>query len=509
MKPRDFRPEHFPNGQSFSRADFDAYGRASEALTRTVYTRYLPFVGGGIVLCVLLSNLAGGVAGNLLGVVCIFAGLIAGGVCNVRASRAVNEAAARLGVTRQDVAAARKHVKNGTVAWSVTDAAVSAEGGFCPACGQRLRQGAVFCSGCGAPTRQAPASATAAEPAPVADAAPLKIVERPMRAVWASALLVLGWLLLVLLQSAFGPQLRFCADGLYLLMDAMLGAAVYLVSVPRLKYRLWGGGVGLAAAVVRAFTVAVCQQPGTYSDKLSVGKLLTPQYVNIGRLFTQSLLVIGLMLGAALLVSLLCKKLRGKARTRAAAGAASGVFLAGILVLAFFRFRPAFTVISMGLESVVISLISALADAACVLLMCMAVRALCCMVSSKVKLHGVGLVWVWIATLGAAAGTVLALVAGMVDSPLTGSYTAGLLLGVCSLLGYILLLCKRRAGLYYILIGAGLMLAAQALTVLSGAIFVGGKYLTQLLSFLVAGVNPLFAWLAVRAGTPSARDCAN
>ena len=106
MKASDFRREHFANGRRFSQADFDAYIRASEKMTRTAFAAYLPSVGGGILIGLLLSNGVGGFVGNILAVVSIFAGLIVGGVFNIKASRAVNAAANRLGVTIADVAAA-------------------------------------------------------------------------------------------------------------------------------------------------------------------------------------------------------------------------------------------------------------------------------------------------------------------------------------------------------------------------------------------------------------------
>lgn len=118
MKATDFRPEHFEKGRNFNRADFDAYVRASADLTRTLYTKYLPCVLGGVIVGALLSKVIGGFVGNVLALICIFGGLILGGVFNARAAKSVNEIAQRMGITRNDVAQARRHLKNGTVAWS-------------------------------------------------------------------------------------------------------------------------------------------------------------------------------------------------------------------------------------------------------------------------------------------------------------------------------------------------------------------------------------------------------
>ena len=118
MKSTDFRPEHFENGRSFNKSDFIAYREASDNLARTRYTKYLLSVGVGLLFSFLFSRAVGGFVGNILALVCIFSGLIVGGIFNAKAAKSVNEIAARLGITRADVAVARQHVKNGTVAWS-------------------------------------------------------------------------------------------------------------------------------------------------------------------------------------------------------------------------------------------------------------------------------------------------------------------------------------------------------------------------------------------------------
>ena len=82
---------------------------------------------------------------------------------------------------------------------------------------------------------------------------------------------------------------------------------------------------------------------------------------------------------------------------------------------------------------------------------------------------------------------------------------AQLALMLCGLIGYIMLLCKRRVGLYMILIGAGALLGAQFASSLSVVIVGGGNQLVTLISSIVGACNPLFAYLAERAGEPAAR----
>lgn len=122
MKATDFRREHFENGRHFSQADFDAYIAASIRAAKAVYTRYLPCVLGGVLASLVFSQGVGGFAGNMLALACIFGGLIAGALAGKRPGDEVKRCAARLGVTRGDVAAARKHVKNGAAAWNQNSA---------------------------------------------------------------------------------------------------------------------------------------------------------------------------------------------------------------------------------------------------------------------------------------------------------------------------------------------------------------------------------------------------
>ena len=121
MKATDFRREHFANGKSFPQADFDGYIQASANLAKALYTKYLPCVVGGILISFLFSQGIGGFVGNIMAVLCIFAGLIVGGAFNMKAGKAVKEYATKLGITSADVAAAKQHIKSGTVAWMGSD----------------------------------------------------------------------------------------------------------------------------------------------------------------------------------------------------------------------------------------------------------------------------------------------------------------------------------------------------------------------------------------------------
>lgn len=208
MKASDFRPEHFEQGRSFKKSDFSAYLEASANLTKTIYTRYFPSVGAGLLLSFLFSRGAGGFAGNILALVCIFGGLIVGGIFNARAAREVNELAKRLGITRADVALARRHVKNGTTAWSGGDG--SAAGEEDESLSKKTPE-----------AEQSAAYQSARFPA--------ALPEKEARALWAALFLTAGWfLLLLLLKRRIG--LYFILLGVGLVLGSRLVQALAILA---------------------------------------------------------------------------------------------------------------------------------------------------------------------------------------------------------------------------------------------------------------------------------------
>lgn len=118
MKVTDFRREHFENGMNYSEEDFQAYINANLKVTRSVYTQYVPCLLGGVLVSQIFAAGIGGFEGNMLALVIIFGGLIAGAVLSKKSGEDLRYYAGKLGITRKDVVAAKAHVKNKTVAWS-------------------------------------------------------------------------------------------------------------------------------------------------------------------------------------------------------------------------------------------------------------------------------------------------------------------------------------------------------------------------------------------------------
>ena len=476
MKATDFRPEHFEKGRSFNRKDFNAYVQASEKLAKTAYTRYLPSVAVGLILGLLFSRGVGGFGGNILALVCIFAGLIVGAVFNVKAGKAVNALAQSLGISKADVARAREHVKNGTFAWT---------GG-----GEEESQEAV------------PAPADIPTAVLGGNQAVPSMPEKPMRAVWAAVLAAVGWFLLAVIQLRFGRALLSSSAAYICLASAILGAAVYLLAQSGWKWRLAGAGTGLVSILLLASSEFVGNRLQVFGQRLSFSLFFSFRDPIYMRSLGNVVLAVLLCLAAVLLYTVLRKE-EGKNRERLCGAIAGAVYLAARLLPRIRLLLSMFSHPGIPARQILTQQIYPVLTAALVIfLICMAIYALCHM-QTRVKLRGLGLVWAWLALAGSVFTIFLVIRVGAVSHRVagirvTGVYAHQLILGLSALIGYALLLCKRRVGLYFILLGVGLMLGAQLVSTLSNLGL--GPGLNMLLSTLLGALNPLFAWLAVRAG---------
>ena len=222
---------------------------------------------------------------------------------------------------------------------------------------------------------------------------------------------------------------------------------------------------------------------------------------------TNSLIAVILCLVAVLLFSVL-RKQSGKRQARACALIGAGVYLLSRSGLNFRRLIGIGLTSAYGKQYLSSELPPIITAAVVVYLICMAVYALCSMPQAKVRLRGLGLVWAWLALIGALATVALVFSTAALDlrgSRSSGLYAYHLILGLSGLIGYLLLICKRRAGLYCILIGVGLMLGAQLVSLLTSPVFLRSN-ITLIISTLLGALNPLFAWLAVRAATGSPEE---
>lgn len=322
--------------------------------------------------------------------------------------------------------------------------------------------------------------------------------ETPLRAVWAAGLLTIGWFLLAEVQLNFLRYLNFSSAAFYCLSAAVLGASVYLVSCRGLWWKLVGIVFGLVSALFTTMSLFVEYQAKAFQEGLSFERYFRqPRFMGD---LTNSLIAVILCLVAVLLFSVLRKK-SGKGQARICALIGAGVYLLARFGLSFRRLIRGGLTSAYGKQYLSSELPPIITAALVIYLICMAVYALCSMPQAKVRLRGLGLVWAWLALIGALATAALILSVPALDlrgSRSSGLYAYHLIVCLSGLIGYLLLICKRRAGLYCVLIGIGLMIGAQLISIVTSPVFRSSD-ITLLISTLLGALNPLFAWLAVRA----------
>ena len=381
---------------------------------------------------------------------------------------------------------------------------VQEQSAFCLRCGEPLLDGAAFCARCGEPRfipsaapRQVDTARVWDWPQPAdqtaeADALPAN----PKRAVWAAGLLFVSWILLYLFQGLFHGKLLYNSSAGFLIADAALGAAVYLLLQRRIEHKCAAGVTGLLCVLMMAGSTYALQAQAQFYGGFSLPQVWAFSSPVFWRMLGSQLLIVILTLGAVIGADYLLRERPEGKRLLTISGIAAGVFFVFSLISTFVRIGP--TMRYMSFPNVFSLLFSLVADPLILFLAVLFLEQLCTMRSDRVYLHGLGLAWGWIAVFGMFFGLILLIVAGTQDSA-SINYTSGLLLALAGMAGYILMLCKKRVGFYVLLAGAVLMLSSQLLASLSALMFGGTNFLSQFLGSIFGGINPLLAWLAVRA----------
>ena len=102
-------PAHFENGENF---DNKSFASLIDALLKSRSNAWkMPVIWlSGILLSVVFSNM-GGAIGNLIAVVCVFAGIIGGGLSVKGYTNQAKAAMKKLGITQQDINIVIKKMK--------------------------------------------------------------------------------------------------------------------------------------------------------------------------------------------------------------------------------------------------------------------------------------------------------------------------------------------------------------------------------------------------------------
>jgi hypothetical protein len=335
-----------------------------------------------------------------------------------------------------------------------------------------------------------------------------------MRAVFAAAAFFAGWILLAVFHTTLWPGLRVSSIASNLLAISIFAVGVYLVSQNGAIWKILGVGSGLLSVPLIVASERITEMEFTFR-KFGFADIFSISHPLFQRSLLNNAVMVLFCLAAVYIVSMLYKS-EGKDKVRLCA------LTACLAYIVFFFVSPNFLLNSltqmryfglfrykMSLIRILINLLPFIAVFIVLYLIAVSMYSLCNSQKTRVKLHGIGLVWAWLALAGSVVVIVLCLVAGFTVRVKTGIAPTGylfafnLLLGISAFTGYLLLIIKKRMGLYVILIGVGLMLGIQ----LTGTFYYSplsirsaGLVLAAIAPSVLGALNPLFAYLAVRAG---------
>ena len=317
--------------------------------------------------------------------------------------------------------------------------------------------------------------------------------EKPVRVLIAAVIIVLSFPLFIALEIKYHKSLIYSPYVPAAIAAAAAGAAVCLMLRKGAGWKIAGALTGAVSAVLLAVAGYA------YNDfMLLTGKNRTLAFLfqdpGLHRLFYEELAAVGICLAAALICSLIFGKHSG-ARAHLC-GLISGVLYAvwQLFYRSVFRGRP---LTSRLLFTATIAFM--------IYFSCAVLSSLSRMDKKTVRLRGVGTAWCALALAGAVFVCALTLyfaVSGKRLDPWL-FYAHNIILGTAPLIGYILLLCGRRVGLYVVILSVGVALCSQfvlgadrllAMT-LNGA--GANDFWSLLYSTALGSLNPIFAWLTV------------
>ena len=118
MKLTGLKREHFENGQAFSQKALDEYIAARERVRKDFVSRYLLSLAVGVVVGFLVLWLVPqGFLRIFLSMLAVMIAAMIGTRLTGKTLENLKDKTMKVNVTRKDLKAALKHLKNGTVAW--------------------------------------------------------------------------------------------------------------------------------------------------------------------------------------------------------------------------------------------------------------------------------------------------------------------------------------------------------------------------------------------------------
>jgi len=119
MKLTGLKREHFPNGQAFSQKALDDYIAARQQVRKDFLSRYVLSLAVGVVAgFVVLMLVPTGFLRIFLAMLAVMIAAMIGTRMTGQTLENLKMKAQKVNVTRRDLRAAKKNLKNGTVAWT-------------------------------------------------------------------------------------------------------------------------------------------------------------------------------------------------------------------------------------------------------------------------------------------------------------------------------------------------------------------------------------------------------
>lgn len=339
------------------------------------------------------------------------------------------------------------------------------------------------------------------------------------RVYWTAALIFVGWLLLHFIGEPARPigqigtkkQVFFTPAelipniaGEFCLAAALLGVGVYLIGESGIRHKLAALGIGILSALMRTAILTTERYMRQAMPGMPLSNLLDFREYRITKDFMNALIVYGITLGIAALASFLLTKKEESKKRLISSGIAAAVYLYGSFGAGFLRWKMLLTpeLYLQGLINFFRTPLRFLFLPALFLFLTVVfLNRLQSMTNEEVRLTGIGKAWAWIAAIAmflAAVGLVL-IRFGFIHLG-AKNYTTSFLLALYGCTGYVLMLRHRRIGFFLFMATAAVVLVSQIVE--AGETSVWFRFrpsLPLLYGALIGSLNPLFAWLAVRA----------
>ena len=121
MKLLGLKREHFPNGQAFSQKALDEYIAARQQVRKDFLTRYVLSLAIGVVVgfvVLLIIDPSKSFLRVFMSMLAVMISAVIGTRLTGKTLETLREKAMKVNVTRKDLKAAVKNMKNGTIAWT-------------------------------------------------------------------------------------------------------------------------------------------------------------------------------------------------------------------------------------------------------------------------------------------------------------------------------------------------------------------------------------------------------